>query len=141
MIVYFAGNARNIKEDVETYRAIIRAVQEVGGIMTHNWVETALLKGITPREADWWCEMQAEIQTAILDADCIIVEVSATSTLGVGFELASALHAGKPTLALVKAGAENISYISGVNHPLLFTRSYSSKTLGLEVKKFLKSQI
>jgi hypothetical protein len=33
MIVYFSAGVRTIKEDIETYRKILRAVQEVGGIV------------------------------------------------------------------------------------------------------------
>jgi hypothetical protein len=139
MLVYFSANARNIEQDIETYRTIIRAVMAEGGIMAQNWTEAAAaVKGL-PDDPEWWRGMCEDAQEAIKDADRVIVEATGSSTLGVGFELARALADDKPTLALVKHGISG-SYVSGLRHEKLKVAVYEENDLVRIVVDFLRNE-
>ncbi len=140
MIVYFSASARNMERDIEAYRTIIRAIQETGGIIAHNWVEAAAFRGDFPTEELWWTTMQHDVQRGLRDIDMAVVEASGASAFGVGYELATALHSGKPVLALVSKKAKGSSYVRGIRHPALTYAVYEPHTLADLVKDFIVSK-
>lgn len=137
MLVYFSGSARDIRNDIGTYRTIISAVKAEGGIMAQNWTEAAAAVVELPEESEWWRSICEDAQDAVKDADRVIVEATGSSTFGVGFELARALANGKPTLALVKRGVKE-SYVSGLRNDLLTVAEYEEAELASVVRKFLR---
>lgn len=130
MLVYFSGSARDIENDIGIYRDIVEAVHRAGGIMANNWIEvTAIWGGVHEKNEEWWDSMPGEAYKGIKDADALIVEASAQSSLGVGYELAQALLLAKPVLALVAERHKNNSYVQGIKHPLLKLKYYNPSSI------------
>jgi hypothetical protein len=138
MLVYFSANARNISNDIKTYREIVACVQRYGGIMVYNWIESAAHRGALPvNNTEWWESMPSDARAGINDADVLIAETSGQSSLGVGIEVSQALRLGKPVLALVVEGEKGSSYIRGVNDKLLSVAYYNAQTLPIMINDFL----
>ena len=102
MNIYFAGAIRGGRNDKELYFELITYLKQFGTVLSeHIFLDTQLeqeKKGevtsqdIYERDMAW-----------VRQADVIIAEVTIPS-LGVGYELASAEHLGKPTLCLFRTG-------------------------------------
>jgi uncharacterized protein YukE len=138
MLVYFSGSARDIRNDIGTYRTIISAVKAEGGIMAQNWTEAAAAVKGFPDDMEWWRSICEDAQEALKDVDRVIVEATGSSTLGVGFELAHALANGKPTLALVKRDTDG-AYVKGLRHPLLRVVEYGDEDLVKYIREFVRA--
>lgn len=138
MNVYFSANARSL-ENYDSYRQIVKAIQNEGGIIIHGWLEvSALRKDLPDKNADWWNSMPSEAIAGIRNSDVVIVEATGQSSLGVGYEMTTALSWGKPVLALVRNDFIEGSYIKGVEHPLLSFQYYEAQNVVRIVKKFLR---
>jgi hypothetical protein len=141
MNVYFSANARDL-ESYDLYRHIVKAIQTEGGIIIYGWLEVSALRGGLPgNDVDWWNNMPSEAIAGIKDADVVIVEATGQSSLGVGYEMTTALTWGKPVLALVNKDFVGGSYIQGIKHSLLSFQYYESHNLARIVKRFLKLSI
>lgn len=140
MLVYFSANARDM-DSYESYRSIIKAIQNEGGILVHGWIETSALRGGMPSSVgEWWDSMPSEALLGVKDADVVIVEATGQSSLGVGHEMTMALSWNKPVLALIDKGFDGGSYIQGVRHPFLKVAYYDRQNLTQIVRVFLKHE-
>lgn len=140
MLVYFSANARDINNDIKSYRSIVACVQRYGGIMVHNWIEIAAHRGKMPvNDMEWWDGMPSEAIVGVRDADVFVVEATGQGSLGVGFEMAMALIWDKPVLALVNKEFEGGSYVQGIRHPHLSVYYYDRHNLEDIVRRFLNS--
>lgn len=101
--IYFAGSIRGGREMAMDYQRLISLLQTMGHVYTeHVGDEKALEKDeetlsdkeIHDRDMEW-----------IRKSDIMIAEVSVPS-LGVGYEIASAINLRKPVLCLCHARAE-----------------------------------
>lgn len=137
MTVYFSGSARDIKKKESIYLDLLDSVQSMGGIMTNSWVQGALLREGLPQDIEWWERISSEAEKGIEDADVLIAEGSGASALGVGYELAYALSAGKPSLLLIAQGEETDSYAYGLRRQGLETYVYTRESLRSGVESFL----
>lgn len=142
MIIYFSANARNIESDVALYRRILGAIRSKGHLVAYDWVETALLRvAESPNkklDLEWQATMH-EIEAGIERAELIIAEASEQSAFGVGYEVALALLAKKPVLALVKSGdAVTPSYVSGIRNELLTVKEYNDSNLEDHILEFIR---
>lgn len=136
MLVYFSASARDIENDIDTYRTIISAVKAEGGIMAQNWIEAAAARKDFSEDPEWWRSICEDAQEALKDADKVIVEATGSSTLGVGFELAHALVNRKSTLALVKRDTKG-AYVNGLRDELLQIAEYDKEGLAKIIRGFL----
>ncbi|MBN2324296.1 MAG: nucleoside 2-deoxyribosyltransferase [Spirochaetes bacterium] len=101
MKIYFAGSIRGGREDAALYEELIRYLGTFGHVLTehigtsisHGHSETGLDdRSIHNRDLRW---LEA--------ADFVIAEVS-TPSLGVGYEIACAVHLKKRVLCLYRPG-------------------------------------
>jgi nucleoside 2-deoxyribosyltransferase len=99
---YFCGSIRGGRELAPFYAQIINILQRQGTVLTeHLGDDRELLardsilsdREIHDRDLQW-----------IRDSDMVIAEVSVPS-LGVGYEVARAIHLGKPVLCLFNKGS------------------------------------
>jgi 2'-deoxynucleoside 5'-phosphate N-hydrolase len=97
--IYFAGSIRGGRDDRELYHQIITYLQSKGEVLTEHvgnsdlsaFGETTISdREIYQRDMAW-----------LMEADVIIAEVTCPS-LGVGFEIATAIGAGKKILCLYR---------------------------------------
>jgi len=135
MHIYCAGPIRGDRSYSSYYRDVIRLVSELGHVplaelnLQPEVILTTEDEGIYLRDMGW-----------LHQAHAMIAEVSAPS-LGVGYEIAYALHAREiPVLCLMHCSAENLSaMITGNLEELLTTETYESiEEMEEKIRKFLK---
>lgn len=99
--IYFAGSIRGGRGNTERYRDIIRHLQEYGQVLTEHIGDEKLTaagesamtdREIFGRDLEW-----------LKSADVVVAEVTSPS-LGVGFEIATALQLHKKILCLFHPG-------------------------------------
>jgi hypothetical protein len=106
MRIYFAGSIRAGREDVSLYRALIAHLRRHGEVLTEHVGDYSLsLYGqshlsdtfIHDRDLEW-----------LRSADVVIAEVT-TPSLGVGYEIATAVLQCTPVLALHRGERSRLS--------------------------------
>jgi 2'-deoxynucleoside 5'-phosphate N-hydrolase len=104
--IYFAGSIRAGRDDVATYRTLVAHLKQYGDVLTEHVGDYALsLHGqshlsdsyIHDRDLEW-----------LHDADIVVAEVT-TPSLGVGYEIATAVHQRTPVLALYRGERDRLS--------------------------------
>lgn len=101
--IYFAGSIRGGRQFADDYQKIIDYLSHYGMVLTEHIANANLLanevhlsdKEIHDRDIAW-----------LNESDCVVAEVTQTS-LGVGYELATALFLKKPVLCLFNPGYGN----------------------------------
>jgi len=112
MRVYFAGSIRGGRQDADLYSELITFIKRYAEVLTEHVGDTSLTgdKGegynasyIYSRDLDW-----------LKSSDLMIAEVS-TPSLGVGYEIATAIHLNKKVLCLYnpKKGRKLSAMIAG----------------------------
>ena len=118
--IYFCGSIRGGRADQELYRELISFMKTKGVVLTEHIGEVSLQADfdhpdtfIYSRDMEW-----------LQQSDFVVAEVS-TPSLGVGFEIASAICMKKKILCLSKASKHAVlsAMISGC--PELVTAVYS----------------
>ena len=119
MKIYFAGSIRAGREDVELYHKIISHLKQYGEVLTEHVGDYRLSvegqsqltdKYIHDRDLEW-----------LLSSDVVVAEVTVPS-LGVGYEIATAVREKIPVIGLFRknegrhlsamiGGAEGVSRI------------------------------
>ncbi len=121
--IYFAGSIRGGRGDSERYRDIIRYLQEYGQVLTEHIGDEKLTadgesamtdREIFERDLAW-----------LKSADVVVAEVTSPS-LGVGFEIATALQLHKKILCLFHPGTGTrlSAMIAGCNR--IVVKNYST---------------
>jgi len=98
MKIYFAGSIRGGRNDFARYVAIVEQLREFGEVLTEHVGDVELSEigesgtnqEIHDRDLAW-----------LREADTLVAEVT-TPSLGVGYEIATAVGWGKPTLCLFR---------------------------------------
>ena len=97
--IYFAGSIRGGRDDRQLYKEIIELLRSFGEVLTEHIGDEHLSSSgeksmtdqeIFDRDMDW-----------LISADVIVAEVT-TPSLGVGFEIASAISLKKKVLSLFR---------------------------------------
>lgn len=135
MNIYFAGSIRGaaFEGKAEVYQAILNAIQETDRVISEHAAVTGQAEALTDteifkRDMDW-----------ILDSALMIAEVSAPS-LGVGYEIAFALHWTIPVLCLHKRDVKISAMIAGNDE--LFVKAYDTpEEAAALVREFIRSII
>lgn len=131
MIVYLTGSSWQLKEDLEYLRTATRAIEDNGGVLARDWVETAFNRAKSKKEratVDWGEVIDGAIK-AISRADLVIVEAT-SYRFSQGYQVAIALQQKKPVLVISRIPYENKS-ILGIKNKLLTLKRYETK---LELK-------
>lgn len=106
MKIYFAGSIRAGRDDVAAYQALIAHLTRYGEVLTEHVGDYSLsLHGqshlsdsfIHDRDLEW-----------LRSADVVVAEVT-TPSLGVGYEIATAVHEKTPVLALHRGERSRLS--------------------------------
>lgn len=103
MKIYFAGSIRGGRNDADHYYTIINMLQQYGTVLTEHVGNNEMLKQeksltdiqIHNRDVAW-----------IEDSDVMVAEVTQPS-LGVGYELALAMHKKIKVLCLFRSNGNN----------------------------------
>ncbi len=137
MNIYFCGAIAGGRDHLPTYVKIVEHLRSRGHkVLTDHIV----LPNVLDLEDHLTAEEIYERDMAWLrSADVVIAEVSQPS-LGVGYEIASALQIGKPVLALYGKALRISAMIKGNRHPLLTLHPYDGADLYTAVDRFLDSE-
>lgn len=121
--VYLAGSIRGDRTFIENYQALIRHFESSEGVIA--LAELSLIGRTRPPQTD--TDIYERDRGWLDQADCMVAEVSAPS-LGVGYEIAYALHVRNiPVLGLHHRTVKRISaMISGNTSPLIRIESYEN---------------
>jgi hypothetical protein len=120
--IYFAGSIRGGRSDLDLYRKIIGRLQLYGEVLTEHIGDSNLTPlgetGMTDRE------IHDRDMAWLTSCDLIVAEVSVPS-LGVGFEIASAIRMEKKVLCLYRVhdGRRLSAMIAGC--PGVMVREYN----------------
>jgi len=99
MKIYFAGSIRGGRDGAEVYAKIIDYLKSYGEVLTEH-VGDANLCEVEERDLTE-IEIHDRDLGWLLDSDVIVAEVS-TPSLGVGYEIGTAVRAGKKVLCLYR---------------------------------------
>lgn len=142
MRAHFIGSAVSLSEDVESYRAIVRALKSCDVQLTSNWVEQASKKLNSDKKTaptnEEWNKIYKENVEAISKADIVVAEIGKKSFL-VGFQVSMAIQLKKPTLLLSKF--EQIDSAIGVslNEELATYCQYNEKNTVNIISEFVNN--
>jgi nucleoside 2-deoxyribosyltransferase len=102
--IYFAGSIRGGREDAELYQRIIGKLNQFGEVLTEHVGDDTLREEGENNKPDAY--IHDRDMAWIRESDIVIAEVS-TPSLGVGYEIASALNLEKPVICLFNSGSGN----------------------------------
>ena len=120
MRIYFSGAIAGGRDNLAVYQHIVKRLQAAGlEVPSAHVADPEVLareSGLSPRE------VYARDVRWVETSDAMIAEVS-TPSLGVGYEVAHALHLGKPVLCLYRRGLAVSKMITG--NPALTIAAYA----------------
>ena len=99
MKLYFAGSIRAGREDAPLYREIILHLKQYGEVLTEHVGDPNLSGEGQARLSDR--EIHDRDVGWLLSSDAVVAEVTAPS-LGVGYEIGTAVRVGIPVIALYR---------------------------------------
>ncbi len=138
MKAHFIGAVDGNKDD---YRMIINYIRDEGwDVITEHSIERNIsdIQKETSQEAE---EYSRKMTSWIKEADVVVVETT-KAVLGAGFELATSLSLGKPTIALYRPVVGDQPHVlKGLDSEKLQVISYSSETLQDSLRQALKFAI
>lgn len=123
MKIYFSGSIVGGRENAQIYAQIVEYLQARGHEVptAHvarpdvlDWEKKNPPSLIYERDIDW-----------IRESEVMIAEVS-TPSMGVGYEIATALHLAKPVLCLYRQGSTVSKMILGNREPNIRVNSYNT---------------
>lgn len=137
MNIYFACSITGGREFEPVYQDLTAALLADGHeVPTAHLADSTVVElesvvspqDVYQRDVDW-----------IRNADALIAEVSVPSH-GVGYEIAFALHVGKPVLCLSREGRKVSKMVTGNPDPNLLVRTYHDNQEAVElVRCFIQS--
>jgi hypothetical protein len=135
MKIYFCGAILGGRQNAAVYQVIVAHLERLGHqVLTKHvaWPDVVSAESsVSPqqvfrRDMDW-----------LTECDAVVAEVT-TPSLGVGYEIAEALHLRKPVLCVYRQGAAVTKLLTGNTSPGIRVAEYGSEAemLGL-VDEFL----
>jgi glycosyltransferase involved in cell wall biosynthesis len=123
MKIYFCGSIAGGRQNAAVYRVIVEHLELVGHeVLTKHvamsdvltWEQTKTSQEVYARDMAW-----------LRRCDAVVAEVTSPS-LGVGYEIAEALHLGKPVLCMYREGTALTKLLTGNTEPGLVVLAYTS---------------
>ncbi len=108
--IYFAGAILGGREDLAIYQHIVARIQSLGHLVPSEHVAHSDV--LEEESAVSACAVFDRDMNWVRSCDAMVAEVS-TPSLGVGYEIASAIAMGKPVLCLYHSGLSVSKMITG----------------------------
>jgi hypothetical protein len=124
MRVYFCGSIAGGRQDAVVYGVIVDHLEAAGHeVLTKHvarpdvldWEQAKTPQQVYARDMAW-----------LRQCDVVVAEASAPS-LGVGYEIATALHLAKPVLCLYRDGIALTKLLTGATEPGITVLPYTSE--------------
>lgn len=142
MIVHFDCPSSVAVEHIHTYKKIIKSLCSLGHSVTNVWAEstyTEMAESLLDQEdLRLLC---TKTMDALMKADLVILDCSDRGVFGIGYQAATALQKGKPTLLLLREGGRQGSFLNGLEHPLLSRGYFNDDNVLSVIEDFLKEHI
>lgn len=138
--VHFIAPKSNLGEEIECFRAIIKAIHTRGHTLAKDWLEPSYLRYANKKPSetiDWAASCRANIE-AIPSSDVIIAEVS-TKSFGVGYQVGLAASQKKPTLLLRREGISKEAFLAGLDNSYITKAEYTLDSLDQIIGAFLEN--
>ena len=142
MNIYLSGAIAAGRQKVGVYQQIAEIIHSLGHQITSPQVADPNVTNDGKGEPTDPQEIYLRDMQQLAESDLMIAEVSIPS-LGVGYEIATAIHQNKPVLCLydIDDSPKRISaIISGHTSPLLTLRGYSQNNLAEYIRTWLDIQ-
>lgn len=136
MRIYFCGSIAGGRQNAAVYRVIVEHLEAMGhDVLTKHVARPDVL---TWEEAKSPQEVYARDMAWLHQCDAVVAEVTSPS-LGVGYEIAEALHLGKPVLCVYHEGIVLTTLLAGNTEPGIVVLAYASEAMMLSaVDAFLE---
>jgi nucleoside 2-deoxyribosyltransferase len=130
MKIYFCGSIAGGRQNAAVYRAIVDHLEAMSHeVLTRhvarpdvlNWEQTRTPQEVYARDMAW-----------LHQCDVVVAEVTSPS-LGVGYEIAEALHLGKPVLCVYREGIVLTKLLTGNTESGIVVLAYASEAMMLNV--------
>jgi nucleoside 2-deoxyribosyltransferase len=142
MNIYLSGAIAAGRQKVATYQQIAEIVHTLGHRITSPQVADPKVTNDGQGEPVNPQEIYLRDMQQLGNSDCMIAEITIPS-LGVGYEIATAIQQNKPVLCLydlLDAPKRISAIISGHTSPLLSLRGYSQNNLSDLIKSWIDTQ-
>ena len=136
MKIYFCGSIAGGRQNAAVYCVIVDHLEAMGhDVLTKhvarpdvlNWEEAKTPQEVYARDMAW-----------LRQCDAVVAEVTSPS-LGVGYEIAEALHLAKPVLCVYREGTVLTKLLTGNTEPRIVVLAYRSEAAMLSaVDSFLE---
>jgi 2'-deoxynucleoside 5'-phosphate N-hydrolase len=128
MRIYFCGAIAGGRQNAAVYRIIVDHLEATGhDVLTKHVARPDVLtweRAKTPQE------VYARDMAWLRQCDAVVAEVTSPS-LGVGYEIATALHLGKPVLCVYREGIALTKLLTGNTEPGIVVMGYFSEAMML----------
>jgi glycosyltransferase involved in cell wall biosynthesis len=124
MKVYFGGAIAGGRQNAAIYRVIVDHLESTGhDVLTKHVARADVL---TWEQARTPQEVYERDMAWLRQCDAVVAEVTSPS-LGVGYEIAEALHLGKPVLCIYRDGTALTKLLTGNTKPGIVVLAYASE--------------
>jgi CheY-like chemotaxis protein len=124
MKVYFGGAIAGGRQNAAIYRVIVDHLESTGhDVLTKHVARADVL---TWEQARTPQEVYERDMAWLRQCDVVVAEVTSPS-LGVGYEIAEALHLGKPVLCIYRDGTALTKLLTGNTKPGIVVLAYASE--------------
>lgn len=140
MKIHFAASAKDIKNDIEVFRLIRKAIIDNGNVLIRDWIDEAYDRTRKGKvfSGKAWKTIYQETSRAILEADAVIMEAS-NPAFAVGYQIALAIQHKKPTLVLTGENRPGLgAFGASIDSDLIRYRSYSQETVADAIQNFIQ---
>lgn len=139
MLIHFIASTASLHDDIDDLKKVAKTIQDKGHVLARDWIEEAynnIQNGIQTNDKKWQTIIDEDFE-AIAKADVIIAEVSLDST-AIGYQIATAIHQKKPTLLILKEGAEMPPFTWNIPSSFLKRIEYNQSNLSEKIAPFLE---
>jgi len=124
MIVHLIASIQDSRKDTDYLRRIVEVIHDQGGVLAHNWLESAVNH---PKEntcnSDWEPRAETSLE-ALKRSDIVIIDLT-HYTFSQGFMVAAAIECKKPILAISRESIKS-TLAGGIEDSLFNYKKYST---------------
>lgn len=136
MKVHFVGSRESLIDDIHSLQDISKRIKSLGHELVRDWIDQVRTElSRAGRVSDNWRQIVEENVQGIAKADVIVAE-SSFDSFAVGYLVSVAIQQKKPILLLRHRGADQDSFVTGVESGWIVQEEYDDKNITDILKKF-----
>lgn len=137
--MHFTTSMDSLRSNIESIRQLKKHLQNEGHVLARDWIEDAynsLDEDSSVHDASWQSVIKANFE-AIAKADVVIVDITNDST-ALGYQIAVAVQQKKPTLLVLREGANTPPFTWSIPSSFLSKIEYNDGNIADKVRPFLE---